>query len=82
MPLYMDSHYVAPATARDALEVHNKDLRTQDFYGVRYLRYWIAEEEGKVFCLVDAPNAEVVANVHRVAHGLETDEIYLVEEGT
>ena len=78
----MDVHYVAPATARDVIEAHDKELRTQDFYGVRYLRYWIAEEEGKVFCLVDAPNAEVVATVHRVAHGLETDEIYLVEEGT
>jgi len=82
MPLYMDVHYVAGATARDVVEAHSNDLRIQDLYGVRYLRYWIAEEEGKVFCLVDAPSAEAAATVHRVAHGLEADEIYRVEEGT
>ena len=82
MPLYMDVHYVAGARARDVVEAHSNDLRTQDLYGVRYLRYWIAEEEGKVFCLVDAPSAEAAAAVHREGHGLGVDEIYLVEEGT
>jgi len=36
---------------------------------VRYVRYWVNEGEGKVFCLVDAPSAEAASTVHREAHG-------------
>jgi hypothetical protein len=36
---------------------------------------------GKIFCLVDAPSADVAADVHREAHGLVAQEIYQVTEG-
>ena len=81
MPLYMDVHNVTGATAEDVAEAHSKDLLTQDRYGVRYRRYWVAEGEGKIFCLVDAPDPEAASTVHREAHGLVADEIYRVEEG-
>jgi hypothetical protein len=82
MPLYIDIHNVPGATARDVAEAHSKDLQTQDQYGVRYLRYWVDESQGKIFCLVDAPDTEAAATVHREAHGLVADEIYRVEEGS
>jgi len=82
MPLYMDIHNVQGATAEAVAGAHSKDLETQDAYGVRYLRYWVDEEQGKIFCLVDAPDAEAAATVHREAHGLVADEIYKVEEGS
>jgi peptidyl-tRNA hydrolase len=78
----MDIHNVQGATAGDVAEAHSKDLQTQDRYGVRYLRYWVDEGQGKIFCLVDAPDAEAAASVHREAHGLVADEIYRVEEGS
>ena len=37
--------------------------------------------DGKVFCLIEAPNKEAAATVHREAHGLEADEIIEVQEG-
>ena len=43
--------------------------RTQGAYGVNYLRYWVDEEAGKIFCLVDAPDAEAANTVHRQATG-------------
>ncbi len=46
------------------------------------MRYWVNEKEGKVFCLVDAPNAEAANTVHREASGLVADEIFEVEEGS
>ena len=82
MPLYMDVHNVAGATSKDVADAHVKDLQTQDRFGVRYLRYWVDEANGKIFCLVDAPNAEAASTVHREAHGLVADEIYQVEEGS
>jgi hypothetical protein len=81
--LFMDVHERLPdrATARDIAEAHRADLQVQDRHGVRYLRYWVDEDAGKVFCLVEAPSAEAAAAVHREAHGLLADRIYKVQEG-
>jgi hypothetical protein len=78
----MDVHSIQGGVAlKDVAQAHAADLRTQDQHGVRYLRYWVDETNGKVFCLVDAPDAEVASSVHREAHGLVADEIYPVREG-
>jgi hypothetical protein len=61
---------------------HEADLKTQERYGVSYLRYWVDEGQGKVFCLVEAPDADAAITVHREAHGLVADEIYPVREGS
>ena len=84
MPLFMDVHRRLPegATFDDVTGAHEADLRTQDSHGVSYLRYWVDESAGKVFCLVDAPSADAAAEVHREAHGLVADEIYPVREGS
>lgn len=83
MPLYMDVHNQIPegTTAADVAGAHARDLEVQDRYGVKYISYWVDPEAGKVFCLVDAPNADAAHAVHREAHGLVADEIYPVEQG-
>ena len=82
MPLYMDVHTIAGGVAvADVAQAHLADLKTQDKYDVRYLRYWIDEPNGKVFCLVEAPSADAAANVHREAHGLVADDVFQVQEG-
>jgi hypothetical protein len=60
---------------------HAADLDTQDTHGVKYLRYWVDEGTGKIFCLVEAPDADAADAVHREAHGLVADEIFQVREG-
>ena len=81
MALFMDTHTIAGGvSAADVAEAHKADLATQGPHGVDYLRYWVDEKAGKIFCLVDAPNAEAANTVHREAHGLVADEIYLVSE--
>jgi len=83
MPLFMDVHESLPegATAADVARAHEADLATQDAYGVKYLKYWVDDEQGKAFCLVDAPDADTAARVHREAHGLVADRIFAVQEG-
>jgi hypothetical protein len=82
MPLYMDVHNMDGAVSvADVAKAHEADLQTQDAHGVHYLRYWVAEDQGKIFCLVDAPDAEAANTVHREAHGLVADEIFPVAEG-
>ena len=83
MPLFMDIHESLPegATVQDVIGAHQADLQAQDEYGVKYLRYWVDETNGKVFCLAEAPDAESAIAVHREAHGLLADDIYEVVEG-
>ncbi len=84
MPLFMDVHQKVPAgtTVKDVAGAHAADVKTQDKYGVKYLRYWVDENARKIFCLVEAPTAEAAAKVHKEAHGLVADEIYPVSEGS
>jgi Protein of unknown function (DUF4242) len=82
VPLYMDVHNMeGGVSATDVAEAHRKDVETQGQYGVNYKSYWVDESKGKIFCLVEAPDAETATRVHREAHGLVADEIYEVQEG-
>ena len=81
MALFMDVHSIDGGVSEvDVAKAHAADLETQSRYGVSYLRYWIDEGAGKIFCLVDAGSAEDAHRVHREAHGLVADEIYTVSE--
>jgi len=79
MPLYMDIHELGEVTAEDVAKAHIADLEAQEKYGVNYLKYWVNESRGKVFCLVDAPNAEAANCVHREAHGLVARKIIEIQ---
>ena len=82
MPLYMDVHNLdGPVTLDDVAKAHAADLEIQDEHGVNYLKYWVDEGQGKIWCLVDAPDPEAANTVHRLAHGLVADEVHPVEEG-
>lgn len=81
MSLFMDVHTIDGGVSADNVaEAHVKDLQTGAKYGVTYLRYWVDETAGKIFCLVEADSADDANTVHREAHGLVADEIYPVSE--
>ena len=62
MPLYMDVHSLDGAvTFEDVGKAHQADLQTQGSHDVSYLRYWVDGRHGKIFCLVEAPNAEAAS---------------------
>lgn len=82
MPLFIDIHRCLDGwTAEAAARAHGEDLDLQVGLGVRYLRYWFSEEDASMFCLVEAPSAELAEQVHRESHGLIADEITRVREG-
>lgn len=79
--LFMDSHTIeGGVSVADVAAAHQADLATQGAHGVNYLKYWVDEAAGKIFCLVDAPDAEAANTVHREAHGLVAQEIFPVTE--
>jgi class 3 adenylate cyclase len=80
MPLYLDIHDLqGPANIDELAKAHAADLEVQEKYGVNYLKYWVNESRGKVFCLIDAPNPEAANRVHQEAHGLVAQKIIEVE---
>ena len=81
MPLYMDVHNVPGVSYDDVVEAHKKDLERQDAYNVTYKQFFVDELNGKIFCLVEAPDPEAANRVHSEAHGLLADEIHEVREG-
>jgi hypothetical protein len=81
MPTYMDVHDIPGVKAADVVGAHAADVAIQDQYDVNYKHYWVDEENGKVFCLVDAPDRETATRVHREAHGLEAHTLYEVSQG-
>ncbi len=83
MPLFMDVHHLDGGVALgDVANAHMADLKEQANHDVSYLRYWVDEGQGKIFCLVEAPTADAANTVHREAHGLVADAIYQVQEGS
>ncbi len=75
MPIYMDSHIVPGVEAKHAAEAHKKDLEIQERFCCRNMTYWIDEDKGRVFCLIDAPNEQAVREMHDHAHGIVPHEI-------
>ena len=83
MALFMDEHdKIDGLTAEAIAGAHQRDLEVGPQYGVDYKSYWFDEVSGKAFCLVEAPDAETAARVHREAHGLVADRVTPVREGS
>ena len=79
MPMYMDIHEIQGVNPEDVAKAHLADVKIQDKYGVEYIKYWLNESRGKIFCLCNAPSAEAADRVHREAHGLPASKIIEVE---
>ncbi|MEE9461851.1 MAG: nickel-binding protein [Bacteroidales bacterium] len=69
MPLFMDFHKDLDVTVEDVKGAHMSDLSVQSKYNVRNLQYWINEEAGTMFCLMEAPDEESCAKMHEESHG-------------
>lgn len=80
---FMDVHDLEPGKVafKDVAGAHEKDLATQGKYGVNFIKYWVDEQKGKVYCLSQAKNPESVENTHKEAHGLLPSTIYKVTDG-
>ena len=81
MATYLDIHDIPGVKAGDVVGAHEADVRVQDRYGVNYKHYCVDEEAGKVFCLVEAPDRDAAARVHREAHGLVAHTLHEVQQG-
>jgi hypothetical protein len=82
--LYIDVHQLQPGkvTFEDVAKAHAKDLATEKKYGVDFIKYWVNEKEGLVYCLSSSSDSESIRKTHAEAHGLLPSHIYQVTSGT
>jgi hypothetical protein len=81
--LYIDVHDLEPGKVKfaDVLAAHQKDLATENKYGVNFIKFWVDEKKGKVYCLSTAKDTQSIRQTHAEAHGLLPTAIYKVSEG-
>ena len=81
MPLFMDFHQIENVTVEDVKAAHIADEAIQDQYGVKYHQFWVNQEAGTIFCLIEGPDKESCQTVHRLAHGNIACALTEVEPG-
>jgi AraC-like DNA-binding protein len=74
----MDLHIAPGVTPTQVAQAHIKDVEIQEKYCCKTMTYWIDEDKGSVFCLIEAPDREAVIQMHTKAHGLVPHEIIQV----
>lgn len=79
--MFMDFHDNLNVSVEDVKRAHMADESIQSKYGVIYHQFWVNEAEGKVFCLMEGPDKESCAAVHREAHGNVACSIVEVSTG-
>ena len=81
--LYIDVHHLGAGkvTAAAVAAAHQKDLAVEKKYNVSFIRYWVDESKGDVYCLSSATDPQSIRATHAAAHGLLPDDIYKVSEG-
>ena len=81
--LFLDIHHLPAGTVKfeDVAAAHAKDLATEGKYGVHFIKYWVDENRGTVYCLSSATDSMQIKQTHREAHGLMPREILEVTDG-
>lgn len=80
--LFLDVHDIGPGvTFESVAEAHKKDLATQGQFDVNFIKYWVDEQAGKVYCLAESSSEANLFKTHEKAHGLVPDYIMKVASG-
>ena len=81
--LYLDVHEFGPGKVNfDAVAgAHKKDLATEGEFDVHFIKYWVDEQAGKVYCLAESASEANLFKTHQKAHGLVPDYIMEVTDG-
>ncbi len=81
--LFIDVHYLGAGKVNfeAVAAAHAKDLATEGKYDVHFLKYWVDEARGTVYCLSSTSNSDNIRKTHAEAHGLLPDSIYEVTAG-
>ena len=78
--LFIDVHQLQPGKVKydDVANAHAKDLAVEKKYGVDFIKYWVDEDKGLVYCLSSSRDTQSIIQTHAEAHGLIPQHVYEV----
>jgi len=81
--LYIDVHQVEGGKVKfaDVAAAHAKDVAVQGKYGVKFLKYWVDESHGMIYCLSSTSDTNAIYKAHKEAHGLLPKQVLQVKDG-
>jgi hypothetical protein len=81
--LFLDVHEIGPGKVKfdDVAAAHAKDLAVEGKYGVQFIKFWVDEDKGLVYCLSSASDSQSIRRTHAEAHGMLPSQIYMVTDG-
>ena len=80
MPIFMDRHDVSETvTAENLAQLHQEDLKIQHQFKCRGFTYWFDGKRKTAFCLIEAPDAKAIYEMHKLAHGQVPHTVIEVE---
>ena len=83
MSLYMDVHTIAGESTRRTWPTRTRPTcRRRIATACSTCATGSARTRERSFCLVEAPSADAATAVHKEAHGLVADDVFLVAEGS
>src|SRR4051812_8426141 len=67
--LFIDVHQLEPGKVKyeAVAEAHLKDLAAEKKYGVEFIKYWVDESKGLIYCLSSAPDSASITRTHAEA---------------
>lgn len=81
MPLFMDvCTFSRDASTHDLVSAYEADMAAEARFGIYHLRYWVSDPAGKVFCLLEADDTDLIIPRHGQLSSLVAHEIYPVSE--
>lgn len=75
MPKFIDSHAMTPFTADELRKLQNLP---PDEFGVSHHDILFSEQDDKIYCVLDAPDAEAI-HAHHAKAGITCDWVHQVE---
>lgn len=75
MPMYIDAHPMKPLTANELNDLQNAPA---DEFGVTHHEILFSEKDNKIYCVLNAPNADAVEKHHAKA-GIHCDFVHEVK---
>lgn len=76
MARFIEVHERDGRSVEDIAELHGTERQACLMYGVTFLRHWLSEESGRIFCLVDAPDMDSVRAASPAVAAREITELF------
>lgn len=80
---YIDVHQLKAGKVKykDVAQAHAKDVEVEEKYGVDFIKFWVDEDNGVVYCLSSSSDSAAIRKTHAEAHGLLPNQIFMVTAG-